>query len=1346
MGNSIRVVGIGASAGGLEAIIKFFEQVPEDIGMAFIVIQHLSPDHKSLMDELLRKHTSLPIEVISEERDLQPNRIYLISAQSNVLLKDGKLRPVRRNARKRLNLPIDQFFHSLAQECEENAVGIILSGTGTDGSRGISAIKKSGGIVLVQDPETAQFDGMPQSAIQTGLADQVLPPAAMAKALDNIFLRKQDGLLLLDSQDKDLPKQLEIVLSYVERYADVDFRDYRRSTLLRRIEKRMLVKKRETLEAYVAYLRDTPQEAHTLHQEFLIGVTRFFRDPEAFDLLRSEVIPNLARGRNRQDPIRVWCAGCSTGEEAYTLALLLQEYRNRSERLFSFKIFASDLDARAIEMANRGIYSPGIENNLTTALLNRYFQKVPEGYKINKELREKIVFTVHDAMSDPPFINIDLVSCRNLLIYINPQSQQRLLGNFQFSLRKDGFIFLGPSESLGEAAEYFQPVSEHWNIFRMIKKLRPTVNRQLRTPRNFLRNPVDADNTTTASTDHLPRESQHDSVFFQRILLKHYAPIALFVSPDLNILYSHGAVQQLFEFPRSAEDFNLRKMTRLENLAIFENGVQKALESGKTFSYEDIPYSFEDRSMRIRATFNSLRDEYRSLRFVLIDIKILDSNPVEEISEAIDEKTYREEQVRTLERRLREAMDARQLLAEKLEATNEELQSSNEELLAANEELQSTNEELQSLNEELYTVNSELQNKIEELTVTNSDLDNLLESTQVGTIFVDRKLCIRKFTPAIQEQFELLGNDIGRPITNFVNALQDDRIYTDTARVIETGNPIEREVQDRKQRSYLMRILPYRLSEKDQIAGAVLTFTNVSPLRSALEQKEEQAERFTALFEHADATITVLDTEDKIREINQDSFGLPAADLVAQVLPAVLADSAFAERYAEAKKEVLQKNQPVNFSASIRREKQKDLWFVNTLIPIFADHRIKSLILISRDETQPRRLLGETRRKVAVFNAWYQYGNQHILTTAIDGKIIDANYFISGYELKDILDRPLPEVLPPRSRDPYLNAIRRLQEGAQQVAFESTVYPDDHSESLHFENLAFRIEPVEAGEEIHFVWIIQNCTELNRLSEQVWELERQISNNLEEQSAELLSKNRELQDINYYLDSFVQSAAHDLRAPVTQLDGLLDLTTNENAPELFPEIRENMLVAVRQLRQTIDGLVEMIDFEKQDSSKAREIDLNAMVKHMIQSTEQNYRSVDIDWQLDLEPDLRLHYPQPYIRSLLHNLLDNAVKYRSLDHAVTVRVKTKRIAAGEVLLSVTDNGIGIDMNRYGHLLFQPFKRLTAERPGTGIGLSIVNNAIRRNGGHFEVDSKMGEGAEFRAYLIAYDPQHDDLEEE
>jgi two-component system CheB/CheR fusion protein len=1345
MANSTRVVGIGASAGGLEAIIEFFEQIPSDIGMAFIVIQHLSPDHKSLMDELLRKHTALPIEVITEARPLQPNCIYLISAQSNVLLKDGQLRPVSRSDRKRLNLPVDQFFHSLGQECGENAVGIILSGTGTDGSRGISAIKKSGGIVLVQDPTTAQFDGMPQSAIQTGLVDQVLPPAAMAKALDNIFSRKKDGLMLLDSQDKNLQKQLEIILNYVERYAEVDFREYRRTTLLRRIEKRMLVKKMETIDEYLAYLRDTPQEAHTLHQEFLIGVTRFFRDPEAFELLRSKVIPSLARNRNRQEPVRVWCAGCSTGEEAYTLALLLQEYRRQSEQPFSYKIFASDLDARAIELANRGVYSAGIENNLAPELLGRYFQKIPEGYKINKSIREKIVFTVHDALSDPPFINIDLVSCRNLLIYINPQSQQRLLGNFQFSLHKDGYIFLGPSESLGESAEYFQAVSEHWNIFRLIKKLRPTVNRQLRAPRNFVRQSTDNGGT---AADRLPaRETYNDSAFFQRLLLKQYAPIALFVNPELDILYTHGAVQELFSFPRSADDFNLRKVTKLENLAMFENGVQKALESGKTFVYEDIPYIFDERQLRLRATFSSLRDEYRSRQIVLIDIKILGARTDEERrSEAIDEASYRQEQVRTLERRLREAMDARQLLAEKLEATNEELQSSNEELLAANEELQSTNEELQSLNEELYTVNSELQNKVEELTVTNSDLDNLLKSTQVGTIFVDRDLRIRKFTPAIQQQFELLANDIGRPITNFVNALEDDRIYADIARVIQTGQSIEREVQDQHRTAYLMRILPYRLSEKDSTDGAVLTFTNVSPLRSAINEKEEQAERFTALFQHADASIIVLDPEDQVLEINRASFGWPTEALVDQRLPEVLgAKTPFASHYAKAKKEVLTSRQPVNFSALVSGPEVQNLWFVNTLIPIYTEETLKCLILISRDETEPRRLLGETRRKVAIFNGWYQFGNEHILTTDAAGKIIDINYVISEYTIEDILGRPLLEVLPESSREPYRIALEQLQAGENHVDFASTIHADDGSAPLHFENLGMRIEPTES-EPLYLAWISQDVTEVHTLSAQVWELERQISANLEEQSAELLSKNRELRDINYYLDSFVQSAAHDLRAPVTQLDGLLDLTTNENAPELFPEIRENMLIAVRQLRQTIDGLVEMIDFEKQDSSKAREIDLNAMIEHMVQAARQNYRSVEIDLVQDLEPDLRLYYPEPYIRSLLHNLLDNAVKYRALDHSVRIEIKTRHTPEDEILISVTDNGIGIDMNRYGHLLFQPFKRLTAERPGTGIGLSIVNNAIRRNGGRIEVDSKMGQGSEFRAYLRSYPPPSVNTEEE
>lgn len=1337
MDKTMRVVGIGASAGGLEAIIDFFENVPADLNMAFIVIQHLSPDHKSLMDELLRKHTSLTIEVISEARELLPNHIFLISAQSNVLLENGRLRPVGRSGRGHLNLPIDQFFHSLAEECGSNAVGIILSGTGTDGSRGIQAIKNNGGIVLVQDPDTAQFDGMPQAAILTGVADQVLPPAAIAEALNSIFQRKKDGLLLLDSQDDQLGTHLETILEYVIKHAGVDFRDYRRTTLLRRIEKRMLVKKLDRIEAYVDLLADSPQEAHLLHQEFLIGVTRFFRDAPAFEILRTEVIPHLARRRDTQDSLRIWCAGCSTGEEAYTLALLLEEYaRYHKITPFHFKLFASDLDARAIEVAKRGIYSALIEHTVPSELIERYFTKTTEGFQIDKEVRERMVFTVHDALADPPFIKIDLVTCRNLLIYLNTSSQQQLLNNFQFSLRENSYLFLGPSESLGQADQYFEPISERWNLFRLVNKQRLLSGRKLRLPRRIKKG-SDGDQASADPAEPATWEIRKIKNYYQTELLRRFAPTSIYVDSALTILYSHGPVQRLFGFPRSAEDFDLRSMVDLEYLPMFENGVQRALESGKTFTYENVPYSFEGRRMRLHTTFDALRAEDDSQPVVLIQFTILSAQAKkEEAPEIIDEETYRNEQIRTLERHLSDSMKARQALLERLDATNEELQSSNEELMAANEEMQSTNEELQSLNEELYTVNSELQNKVEELTLTNSDLDNLLESTDVGTIFVDRNLRIRKFTPAIQRQFDLLNNDIGRPITNFVNTFADDSIYANATRVIESGEMIEREIIDARGTYFLLRILPYRLGDRREIDGVVISFTDITPLRSALADKKEQAERFTALFEHADASIAIIDPADNILEINRDAFGLDRDELIDANLLECLKDPHFVSRYAQAKQDVLRTQEPAQFIAPIRRPGEPDLWFASMLIPIHTDQELKRLVLMSRDETQPGRLLGETHRKIALFNAWYQYGNQHIMTVDAEGTILDLNYSPSGYAIKAILGRKLLDILPEENRPQHQQVMNRLLGGEQIVTYESTLAHPDGSAPMYFENLVVRIDPRD-GEELHFIWISRDATEMRRLRQRVGELEKRISTNLEEQSAELLSKNRELQDINYYLDSFVQSAAHDLRAPVTQLDGFLELTNDENASELFPEIRQNMLTAVRQLRQTIDGLVEMIDFEKHDHSKAKEIDVNAKVEHMVEQVRQNYPSVKIDLRTDLDPDLRIAYPEPYIRSLLHNLLDNAVKYRSHPDAVRVTVQTRCNGPNEIMISVRDNGIGIDTNRYGHLLFQPFKRLTAERPGTGIGLSIVNNAIRRNGGRFEVDSKLGAGSEFKAYLVAYE---------
>ncbi|MFK7983585.1 MAG: chemotaxis protein CheB, partial [Saprospiraceae bacterium] len=770
MKKEIITVGIGASAGGLEAINEFFDHLDPETGMAFIVIQHLSPDFKSLMDELLSKHTKMPITVIHEPTPIKPNNIYLISKESNIIIEDGVIRPAKREERHVLNLPIDVFFHSLGKNQREHSIGVILSGTGSDGSKGIASIKEAGGLVLVQEPATAQFDGMPRAAMKTGYVDNILPPFAIAKTLMNLVKSNEMGyLLFLNPEDEKISRYFHEILEMVQDRMGVDFTEYRNTTLYRRIEKRMFMTRKNTIEDYMAFIEENEKEITHLYNEFLIGVTRFFRDKEAFDLLETKVISKIINDTDKSEPIRIWVAACSTGEEAYSLAILFQEYLEKNGLHRSFKIFASDLDSHAISIASKGTYGGEIKDNIPPYILKKYFHTNLDGsYAINKNIREKIVFTTHDALYDPPFINLDLVSCRNFLIYLKPEIQQKLLVNFQFALRHKSYLFLGPSESLGKTKTAFESINERWNIYQNVLE---TNLKSTKFSRQDLKERRRKEQRPTKVAIYEDRISPSNEEVFTSWLLNQYVPLLLFVNAEFEVLHIHGNAERLLSFPRGPGGFNLSKMLEEDELLIFKNGIRKTLENEHTNAYKGITFKKNLAVFKIDLTFEPAEIRQLEQQVILITIQIngegKGTGDAKEIV-SVDESVYHQERVRTLDLELRQAKREKQNLVERLETTNEELQSSNEELMAANEELQSTNEELQSVNEELYTVNAELQNKVYELTLSNNDMDNLLKSTGIGTIFVDEMLNIRRFTPAVKQQFKLVSSDIGRPITTFV--------------------------------------------------------------------------------------------------------------------------------------------------------------------------------------------------------------------------------------------------------------------------------------------------------------------------------------------------------------------------------------------------------------------------------------------------------------------------------------------------------------------------------------------------------------------------------------------------
>ncbi len=828
-------VGIGASAGGLEAIEAFIKNIPRQNTLAFILIQHLSPDYKSLMVELLSKRTQMPVHRAENGMPVQAGSVYLIPPKKNLTIFHGKLilsDPER--SRSGIFLPIDIFMRSLANDQGEKAIGIILSGTGSDGMRGVRAIKESGGMVMVQEARSAKFDGMPKSAISTGLADVILPPEEMAQHLlafakhpqqtrsarSDTILTDEDGLTHVFALLRDRHK--------------IDFTYYKPSTVVRRIERRMTVNHINTLRDYVKYLESYSREQTILYRELLIGVTNFFRDPEAFDYLAKEYLPALLQ-RVSSGLVRFWVAGCSTGEEAYTLAMISRECIDALGSRVDVKIFATDVDNDAIVHAGNGIYPESIAADLSPQYLSKYFIRRDDSFRIARNIREMVVFAQHNLINDPPFTNIEVITCRNLLIYLQPVLQRKVLDYFNFSLNPQGLLFLGHSETTGDLADYFTPLNHKWKIYRSNGKYNAIGHdleiSKARYPPGRLTRPHFLGPPKTM------RFHEEDRILDRLLdnVAGDYVPLTMVVNDQMELLHVLGDATGILRYP-SGRVVNDISRIAIEDLSIpLSTGIQKAFKGSTQIRYTNIRIREERATRVVDMRIKPFREKKGQEPLAAVFIENADSRNC--AAAEADATTYdldREaaQRIQDLEQELQFTRENLQATIEELETSNEELQATNEELLASNEELQSTNEELQSVNEELHTVNTEHQRKIMELTELNNDMRNLMESTGVGTLFLDENLEIRKFTPPVTKLFRIVDSDIGRPALHLHHYLE----AVDLAEAIETVNDqnrrMEHEVRTTDGKWYIMRIIPYRIG-LETFSGVVLTFIDIDALKQS---------------------------------------------------------------------------------------------------------------------------------------------------------------------------------------------------------------------------------------------------------------------------------------------------------------------------------------------------------------------------------------------------------------------------------------------------------------------------------------------------------------------------------
>lgn len=881
--DSFRIIGIGASAGGLQAFEEFFSTMPEESGFAFVLVAHLDPTHVSILPDLIQKKTGMKVAQVVDNVKILPNHIYIIPPNRDLALLHGTLQLFEQKKRRGTNMPIDSFFASLATDLRHQAIGIILSGTGTDGTGGIQAIKKEKGLVIVQDPATAKYDGMPRNAIATGQVDYILAPDRMPDLLSELAVKwtGDEGVMSRFGKER-MTSALQKIFVLLRTATEHDFSMYKSNTIFRRLERRMNINQIEDIDDYVSFLQESDKEAKVLFKELLIGVTSFFRDPAPFELLKEKYLPELLQDKPYNYQVRIWVPGCSSGEEAYSIAIILHECMEATGRSFPVQIFGTDLDEESINVARVGRYPHSIADQLTPERLKKYFSRDDHHFTVTKAIREMLVFAPQNIIKDPPFTHIDLVCCRNLLIYFNATLQDKLLPIFHYSLRPGGLLFLGSSETIGHKSDLFVIIDKKWKIFKKM-------NMESRHPE--MKFPITDQSLEAREKEVVRPADQPRSIQMLRllktVLFHSELPPCVIIDSAANIIYIHGRTGRYLEPAEGEITANVVEMARpglragLISALRRINGERDPAEVKKRMRIEE----GEDRFMLdlvVRPLPSGQTGQQGLIMVVFQEIAELTTIKDSEAAAGAEKS----DEVKRLEDDLLYTREDLQSTIEELGTSNEELRSTNEELQAANEELQSTNEELetskeelQSLNEESITVNAELQSRIEELIIANDDIKNLLDATDIATIFLDINLNVRRFTPKATQLFHLTPADVGRPLAHFATTLKDVKLTEQAGEVLKNLGQSESEVEDQGGDLYRMRVRPYR-TLNNVIAGVVVTFENMSYYKELAGNLRECESLWRRLMEHAPvgAFITVDGRFASLNSSAQQLFGIASEE------------------------------------------------------------------------------------------------------------------------------------------------------------------------------------------------------------------------------------------------------------------------------------------------------------------------------------------------------------------------------------------------------------------------------------------------------------------------------------
>jgi len=1305
--NEQYIIAIGASSGGLEAISVFFDHTPLD-SVSYVVVQHLSPDFKSQMVKILSRHTELEVIEATHNTPVLSNKVYLIPSTDFMGIEGGELVLHDKIDQPRPHMTIDYFFNSLAMERGDKAIGIILSGTGRDGAAGIEAVKNAGGMVIVQDPATAGFNEMPFSALNTGCADLVLSPEAMPQVIEN-YVTHGTVRLVEDGDDgiADISRtELDAVILLIKERLPLDFTDYKRPTIIRRIKRRMIQHQFSMIGEYLNFLKGSAKEMELLAQDFLISVTSFFRDPDAFDLLENEVIPEIV-ARNIGDVLKIWVAGCATGEEAYSIAMLIQEHLLRIGKHIDVKIFATDINKAALDIASKAVYKSAIEKMVSPERLAKFFTKEGYGYKVSPDIRKMLIFAQHDLVKNPPYCNIDLISCRNLLIYMNTTLQTKVLSMMHFGLKKNGYLFLGPSENAAILETEFKAISNKWNIFECNKSGRTASFNSVLSPVIDL-----VKSSTISGIKDLPASVSKLAVATElnRAILEESGYSGVCVNAELTVVQSFGNPARFLK--NELFNFNLNALLPDPVLVVFKAAAHKALKTNKRIVINSLYYEMTDGHGKVDIVLKPFLAEHGTASQLLI--LFIEHGKVEVEKNVIrlaDVNELTKEHLISLEAELTLARHNLIVADDRIASSNENIQSFNEELLSANEEMQSANEELQSLNEELQTINKEQQVTNAELSESNNDLNNYFRSNVNGQLFVDRELLLKKYSPSAVKHINIRPSDIGRPLSNITTNIDLATLIPDIRSVLETEQTVVREAISTDGKIYQVTTIPYLRADSKIADGAIVSFYDISELKNSMKYAEEMFNTIHDPLVILDKNLRVIRatdgfyrmfkvTEEETQgnffyELGNQQWNIP---VLKHQLETILPEQGSFKAF-----EVSHIFNSIGAKVVRITARQFDTHTREKLI-LLAIHDLSDARKVEAGLAEAERLLEESKER---------------LHFAIESAGIGTwDYNPDTREL--IFDH--------RSRELF----GLLTEGTIDYGMLiAAVHPDDVTyadqtinDTLNGDlNGDFNLEFRTAGKDKKIRWIkskgkayFNEAKIATRFIGTVLDISMEKAS--EETTKGLLLKK----------DEFISIASHELKTPVTSLKASLQLLSRMQDKDVTKATRliDQSTKSMEKITSLIDDLLNVT---RMNEGQLRLDKTPFIIADVLDSCCGHVRSAGI-YELIVQGDfdLKMYADEHQIEQVVVNLVNNAVKYAP-DYKKIFLIIEKEGSSAKI--SVKDGGPGIPEDQRMHL-FEKYYR--ADHSGTlysglGLGLYISSEIVKRHGGMIGVDSIMGSGSTF-----------------